>query len=511
MFYSKSVFVEFMWNPKLARWHLNDKTVYNAINEVAYGSMDGAAIGQSVEDMVKLYYKNKEIAEVDTSKIDFKDWHKSYHKLSMEVITQDKDVIYQWAFVYDDLFCKVDFLVKNSEWTYDIVEVKAKNNIRKTTKAEPLLEDLVADVSFQSYILKNVLGEKFSGNTYLMHLDKDYEKNWEIDPQKILIQEDVSGELFEDEIVDYISSMRDKLKLSKEEFEKLFPYNGEDHLTYFGTEAEKGTIRYVPGIAKKKIALYEKGKTRIADLDDTDIESLCKKDWSESRSSEYARLYQKAPVTINKAWVEEELSNLKYPLFFYDYETIPSPIPALDGTKPRQQTTVQYSVHKVTEDGKITHKEFLLEANSKDNKAMVDQFVLDLEGGNGTYIVWNEWFEKGRNKELAKMYPQYASTLEQINDNTYDLMLIFKKFYYFDRKFYGSASIKKVLPVMTDISYDGLAVPDGWLASSLLLRLQQGLIPEEEIEQTTKDLLIYCKQDTWAMVRIWEDVKKKIK
>jgi len=128
MFYSKSVFVEFMSNPKLARWHINNKAIHKTINEAKYWSMDWATVWQSVEDMVMCYYKDKEIAIVDTDKINFKNWHQSYYDLTMKVFDTNKDIIYQWAFVYDNLFCMVDFLIKNDEWTYDIVEVKSKNN-----------------------------------------------------------------------------------------------------------------------------------------------------------------------------------------------------------------------------------------------------------------------------------------------------------------------------------------------------------------------------------------------
>jgi hypothetical protein len=47
-------------------------------------------------------------------------------------------------------------------------------------------------------------------------------------------------------------------------------------------------------------------------------------------------------------------------------------------------------------------------------------------------------------------------------------MDIFKNNLYFHPDFGGSASIKKVLPVLTDISYSNLAVSDGGVATELL-------------------------------------------
>ncbi len=46
---------------------------------------------------------------------------------------------------------------------------------------------------------------------------------------------------------------------------------------------------------------------------------------------------------------------MQYPICFYDYESISTPIPLLDGVSPYQQAVVQYSLHKLFEDGHIEH------------------------------------------------------------------------------------------------------------------------------------------------------------
>ena len=54
------------------------------------------------------------------------------------------------------------------------------------------------------------------------------------------------------------------------------------------------------------------------------------------------------------------IGELQFPLYFYDYETVSRPIPLLEGTKPRQQVVVQYSVHKMEQDGTITHSQDII-------------------------------------------------------------------------------------------------------------------------------------------------------
>lgn len=108
------------------------------------------------------------------------------------------------------------------------------------------------------------------------------------------------------------------------------------------------------------------------------------------------------------------------------------------------------------------------------------------------------------------MYPHYEEAFKLINENTFDLMELFSEQLYFHRAFNGSSSIKKVLPVLTDISYDGLAVPHGSLAAELLAGIVQKRYDTDTCNTHIQNLLEYCKQDTWAMVRIYQKVLEEI-
>ena len=156
-------------------------------------------------------------------------------------------VIYQPWFQSDDLQIRCDFLVRNESGTYDLREVKAKNTVRKNTKAEPLLDDLLNDLSFQKYVLHKTLGSQFSGKCFLVHLNKEYIKQGDIDVNQLIKIQDVTDELLTDQEIEHtLGLMKRQLNLSREEFEAIYPYNGEDHMEYFGTEAPKGSIRYLP-------------------------------------------------------------------------------------------------------------------------------------------------------------------------------------------------------------------------------------------------------------------------
>ena len=123
---------------------------------------------------------------------------------------------------------------------------------------------------------------------------------------------------------------------------------------------------------------------------------------------------------------------------------------------------------------------------------LFEQMSQQIHPTEGTVIVWNESFEKTQNKLMAKRLPQYADFLHSVNDRVYDLMKVFSQGLYVHPDFKGSASIKKVLPVLCpELNYQGLEIQNGG-----------------DAKQTFQDLLKYCELDTWAMVRIWEELGK---
>ena len=57
---------------------------------------------------------------------------------------------------------------------------------------------------------------------------------------------------------------------------------------------------------------------------------------------------------------------------------------------------------------------------------------------------------------------------------------------------------------MPELRYDDLAIADGDCAVARFAKAAMGKCSEKEWRQTRTDLLVYCKQDTLAMVRLHE-------
>ena len=77
-----------------------------------------------------------------------------------------------------------------------------------------------------------------------------------------------------------------------------------------------------------------------------------------------------------------------------------------------------------------------------------------------------------------------------------------------DIAFAGSTSIKKVLPVIApELTYSGMDVASGTDAMEAwnrLITMRNGV----EKDQLREAMLKYCKLDTYAMVRIFEEMER---
>jgi len=72
-------------------------------------------------------------------------------------------------------------------------------------------------------------------------------------------------------------------------------------------------------------------------------------------------------------------------------------------------------------DSELEHYEYLGDGNENPVPELLKNLNRDI-GTGGTVIVWNKSFEMSRNKEMAKMYPDYADFLHSVNERVFYLM-----------------------------------------------------------------------------------------
>ena len=204
-----------------------------------------------------------------------------------------------------------------------------------------------------------------------------------------------------------------------------------------------------------------------------------------------------------KAVVEPQLPQLlrelAYPRVFMDFESLNPAVPIWPGPRPYQQIVFQWSCHRQTRDGRVTHHEFLAQGR-EDPRYEFATTLLDAVGRTGPVLVWNETFEKPRLRELATLYPALAPRINALIARIKDLLPLFRKHYYHPAM-RGSTSLKAVLPTIApDLAYDDLEVANGMMAQEAFQRILLQEMSDSQRESTRQALLKYCERDTGALV-----------
>ena len=201
------------------------------------------------------------------------------------------------------------------------------------------------------------------------------------------------------------------------------------------------------------------------------------------------------------------LRQLRYPLYFLDFETMQPAIPQYVGTRPYAQIPFQYSLHYIEQEGGVLkHKEFLARSGTDPRRALAEQLCEDIPM-NVCTTAYNKAFECTRLAELAEQFPDLAAHLLNIRDNIVDLLVPFQSGHYYNRAMGGSFSIKSVLPAIfpddPSLDYHNLeGVHNGSEAMSIFPKIKD--MPPEEQEKARHNLLKYCELDTYAMVKVWQ-------
>jgi hypothetical protein len=185
-----------------------------------------------------------------------------------------------------------------------------------------------------------------------------------------------------------------------------------------------------------------------------------------------------------------------------DFESLYPALPRFAGMWPYAQIPFQWSVHRQTTPGQpVEHLEFLADDEHDPRPAFIESLLATV-GNSGTIVVYNATYESSRLAELAAHLPEYADRIERIRPRLWDMLSVIRKHVYHAR-FKGSFSIKSVLPALVpEMSYERMPVANGeaaGLAWDQMIRTDPGSAERLRLKSA---LLAYCRQDTFAMVRL---------
>ena len=423
---------------------------------------------------------------------------------TQNAMQQGVSVICEASFDYNGLYCAVDILKKeNDGWA--IYEVKSSTHDDKQV--------YIVDVAYQKYVLENC-GVKVTG-AYLITLNHDYVFDGKLDIHKLFKITDVKDVIVPEENSILANlSIAERLLCSAEEPDIDIHVNCKNpYLCGFW----KYCTRHLPSPSvfdlyrmpfKKKIEHYKKGQISYKDLlYDSNITN------PKQLRQILHELSEQEPH-IDKSGIRDFLSTLSYPIYFLDFETMQPVIPEYVGTRPYAQIPFQYSLHYIEhEGGKLKHKEFLAESGTDPRRAIAERLCADIPM-NVCVTAYNKSFECTRLKELAETFPDLAEHLLNIESNIKDLLVPFQSGDYYNRAMGGSFSIKSVLPAIfpddPELDYHNLEqIHNGGEAMTVFPKIKD--MPPDEQKTTRHNLLKYCELDTYAMVKVWEELVRVAK
>ena len=493
MFYfSKSKYCDFKQCPKIPwlKKYKPEEYVIDAETQARF------AAGNEVGDLAMGLFG--EYVEVTSFKPDGSLDLNKMKELTKQFLAEGREVLCEASFDYQGLYCAVDIL-KKSGVGYDIYGVKSSTS--------PDHDVYTVDTSYQTYVLRKC-GVKVN-KVFLVTIDTDYVFDGTLDLQKFFKITEITARV-EAEIGAVEQTLKEAEKVMASPNEPAIDLSESCNAPYpcafFGYCTRNLPSPSVFQLAyEKKLALYRSGIHSYEDV----LRGGVSLNEIRRRQVEYA-LADKG-THIDKQGIGAFLKTLTFPLYFLDFETVQPIIPRYVGTRPYQQIPVQYSLHILREpDGALEHREFLGRAEEDPRRALAEQLVYDIPEGV-CVLAYNKAFECTRIKELAKAFPDLAAHLFAIEKNIKDLLDPFRSGYYYNRDMGGSFSIKSVLPAIypddPDLDYHNLeGVHNGSEAMDLFPRLKD--MPADERAKAEHDLLKYCELDTFAMVKVYEELKR---
>lgn len=404
-----------------------------------------------------------------------------------------RDVSFQRVFETDDgLYARADALERGSGGEVVLYEIKSSTSVKKDVS-----HNHIKDAGFQKICALRA-GQQID-RIVIVHLNGEYVRAGEVDPAALLTFADVTDQVAEIEAetageVDAALTLLGEAEVDRDGCSCLYKSRANhcDTFSLFNPGLPTPSIYSLPRLsAKKRAELISDG---IFDLQDIPLGYVLSANQQVVLDAAKAR----AP-TVDVNAVRAFLAGLRFPLYFFDYETYASAVPIVDGASPHKHFPVQYSLHILDEEGNLTHREFLERAVRLPDR-LVAQMEMDI-GPEGSIVSWHASFEKTQNRGMAALFPDRAPFLANINDRMVDLEDVFKSAYV-DAAFDGYTSIKKVLPVLCpELNYADLVVQDGSLAMEAWERLIRA--DQEEADAIAQSLLRYCERDTLAMVEIY--------
>jgi len=404
-----------------------------------------------------------------------------------ELLHGGAPAVYEASFNADGVYTAVDIL-KREERGFRLIEVKSTTSVK---------EQHIPDVAVQTHVLRQngleIIGAE------VMHLNRECAHP---DLSNLFVRSDVSDAVHaaERNVPAWIAEQLNVLQSSLPDV-TTGPHCTTPYVCPF-------MARCWPSLPPHHVStLYRLRQQRALELDEQGyriIDDLPDDVPLGAIADRQRRAIREGRIIVEPT-LARSLDVFVPPIAFIDFETVCLAVPVWNGCRPYDNVPVQFSCHVQDTDGSVAHHEWLTEG-PEDPRPQLAAALIHACASARTVVAYNTVFERKRIEEIAAAFPAFAPQLLSIAARLLDLLPIVRNHVYHPQ-FDGGFSLKKVLPALVpELSYDGLPIADGGTASIELERLMfsgDGL-DAEATKQLRSDLLRYCHQDTWGLVKLLE-------
>ena len=413
---------------------------------------------------------------------------------TQEAIRSGISCIFNASFIFNRRWwVRCDILQRDSN-SWKIIEVEASTEVK---------EEYLRDLAFQKYVLTEQ--EVTISGTKAMHINRE------------CVYPDLSNLFTIEDVTDQVNQQMDDVSNNIEIFETILGGDVEPEVL-IGEQCEKPhpcpfkdycwrdvpeccSIFTIPRLSwKKKNELVEKDILSIRNLPDDFPLTENQRD--------YVNMVLNNQPEIDHAAIRDLFSELEYPIHFFDFESYNPAIPRFKGLRSYQQFPFQYSCHIMQPDCVVTHHEYL-HTDTTDPRLPLVESLLNHISDVGSVVVYSASFERRILEDLAQFFPEHSTALQSIISRLWDQLVIFKD-HYKHPEFYGSNSLKAVLPVLVPcLSYEDLDIQEGDEAQTVWNMMIQAT-NEEARNNMINNLRAYCEMDTLAMVEIHKALLRQV-
>ena len=433
---------------------------------------------------------------IDVSPENIRDYEQSVER-TRQLIDSGENIIYEAAFIYNEVLVAVDLLVKeNNQWF--AYEVKSSLKISGA---------YVLDASLQYYVIKNCLPQL--EDFFIVVLNGDYilEDELKIDElfrKKSILVDAKKNLSFIENRVSAAKSIAENpripdIKIGAHCFK---PYVCDFFGSCWKNIPDKNIFTLNSLGIEKQLELYEQGIININDIRDL-------KGIAESLQKQVLSFQQQSKI-IDHQKINVFLNEVKYPLAFFDIELYTPAIPVFKGTKPYQQLPFLFSIHVLnTSESNLNHDYFYALPGEDPRLSFVESCINKLKNIE-TIIVFDDNLERTIINALIKQFPNHQTELELIRSKLLDISTIFTQLHYFEPSCIGSFTLKNLYSkIIGDAMFEQLKISSGTQASYTYNALQK---EENEIikNASENDLIEYCKADTFACAQLFKHIQKSI-